>query len=197
MLPDTMPDAIRVVTQPTVEPVLLAEAKLALKIDHDTEDSWLTTHLIAARQASESFTRRSYINQTREIIKAVHPSAPYIVLPYPPVQTITKVEQYTESTGVWTALTLGTGYAALILGDRASVTIKGLTQLGGLFKVVYTAGYGAAGSAVPALLRAAILRRLATMYEHREDSTPLALSSPVITATEEEAAYRVRGNSYL
>lgn len=54
--------AIVVVTQPTVEPVTLTEAKLFSRIDGTLQDALISGLITAAREYCEAFTRRAFIN---------------------------------------------------------------------------------------------------------------------------------------
>lgn len=58
--------ALVIVTQPTVEPITLAEAKSHLRVDSDftADDSLISGLIVAARQEAEQICRRALIKQT-------------------------------------------------------------------------------------------------------------------------------------
>jgi uncharacterized phiE125 gp8 family phage protein len=55
---------IRLVTAPTVEPILLTPAKLYLKVDNTTDDTLITEMIKASRQAIEDYLGYKLITQT-------------------------------------------------------------------------------------------------------------------------------------
>ncbi len=56
--------AIVVVTQPSVEPVTLDEAKLFCRIDGNTQNELVSGLITAAREYAEAFTKRAFITTT-------------------------------------------------------------------------------------------------------------------------------------
>ena len=54
---------IKIIAQPAVEPVTLAEAKLHLRVDIADDDPLITTLIGAARVAAENICRRAFVTQ--------------------------------------------------------------------------------------------------------------------------------------
>lgn len=171
-------------TAPTVEPITLAEAKLHLKLDSDTTDDTLITALIiAAREAAENFTGRALINQTWELTMDTFPEDDIELLPAP-LSSITSII-YKDQDGVNTTLSSSTAYEA----DTYSIPGKACLKFGQSWPaardiqnsvtVTFVAGYGAASSAVPGPIKAAILLLIGNLYENRESveigQTPIEL----------------------
>lgn len=151
---------------PTSEPLSLIEAKQWLRIDHDDEDALVEALIQTARDQVEEYTARSLVNRVITLkLDRSEIARPAIWLPYGPVSTITSVTYYTTD-DVGTVESANDYYLA---GDRlvhegawtwerdwAAVTI------------VYTAGYGAYGSAVPSGLTHALRMLLSDLYEVRQ-----------------------------
>lgn len=55
--------ALVIETQPSVEPVALAEAKNYLRVDITDDDTLITNLIVAAREAVEAFTARSFVQK--------------------------------------------------------------------------------------------------------------------------------------
>lgn len=164
---------VTVTTGPSVEPVTVEEAKEFCRIDISDDDTLLTNLIKAAREASERYTGRAYINQTVKVVGETN--SRMITLPRPPQSAISTVK-YLDSAGAWQALTLTTDYTVIAVGSTIAVYISGSPYVNenGYYtvEIVYTAGYGAAAINVPYALKQAILNRVAAMYENRGNGTP-------------------------
>jgi hypothetical protein len=175
---------ITTVTPPASEPVTLSEAKLWARVDHDAEDSLITSLIVAAREAAENFTRRAFVTQTLRLsVGLPHTRVPWvpgyfempesalygtipnsILLPRPPVAAISGVTTYdTANSG-----TAFTGYA--LINDRLVLNSGAYWPTGmrteGAVEITYTAGYGTA-SAVPSAIKSAIKMHVQAMYDGR------------------------------
>ena len=162
-------------TPPAVEPVTVAEAKAHLRVDNSDSDTEIAAMLIAAREWCEQYLDRTLVN-TQWVMR--FDSFPYeIELPRPPI----------ASSGTTTAVSL-----TYTLGDDSTATLSTTTyrvdrnstpgvvrQLragswpGNLddynaVSVTWWAGYGSAGSSVPATIRHAILLLVGHWYESRQ-----------------------------
>ena len=66
--------SIKITTQPSVEPVTLAEAKLHLRVDIADDDTLITSLIAAARQQAENITRRALCTQSWVLVLDSFPS---------------------------------------------------------------------------------------------------------------------------
>ena len=144
---------MKVITEPSREPVQLSEVKSYLGItdDDDSQDDVILGHIKAARKKVESYLNRSLITQTLEIAFKDWPDNLY--LDQMPVQSITSII-YTDDDG--TDQTLSTAYYSL---DDYSVRHKvylnysydwpSARDVENSIKVRYVAGYGTTGASVP------------------------------------------------
>ena len=176
---------------PTEEPVSIEEVKMHLKLDGDEEDVYLARLIEAARRASERNTGRAYITQTWQYSFQLRDFSRTVKLPKQPYKSITTLEYYDGVTYAWVAMT-ASQYKVLGMGDQGELML--LEYPGSIFRVTYQAGYGASSSYVPADLRAAIMRRVATMYENRQDvivGTIFAKMDKDQSVESLEAPYRV------
>jgi len=174
---------LRRTSEPTNEPVTLAEAKLHLRVDHDEEDDMIRQYVKSARAAIEEYTRRAVITQTWQLTLPDFPQVyPFeIVLPLGRVSSVTSIA-YTDSDGNPQTLTgpssgspAGTGYqedlssdeqARLrppVAGEWPSVQDEAIQPV----TVTFVAGYGADTKDVPDSLRTAVLYQLTDLYEFR------------------------------
>lgn len=167
---------LRLATAPAAEPVSLTEAKLHLRVDISTDDNLITAQIVAAREACEKWTGRAFITQTWERYFDVFPSCEMglIELPHSPAIAITSVI-YTDTNNI--AQTMSSGDYQLdavseparllpVDGEAWPTDVK--PYKANAVKVTWTAGYGAAASAVPGPIKQAILMLIGLMYENRE-----------------------------
>lgn len=163
---------LRVTVQPTEEPVTVDELKAHLRIDGDDENDLLAGYITAARNMCELEGRRAFVTQTQQIQLEGWPCGDRIVLPRPPLQSVTSIV-YIDSDG--NSATMSTAdYAVdthaepgqLILAYSASWPSATLRP-GPAITVTYIAGYGEA-SAVPQIYKQAIQLLAGHYYENRE-----------------------------
>ena len=159
-----------VVTEPTVEPITLAELKEHLRIDGVEQDAYLTALITSARQRVERYLNRALITQTLRL--TLDKAGERIELPRAPLLTISNIKVYGD-TNVESTVSADIYFANLD-------TEPGLVQLktssvwpyhreSASFKVNYTAGYGATAASVPAVIRHGVKMLAGKMYEHRGD----------------------------
>lgn len=91
----------QVVTEPSVEPVTLAELKTYLRgISHTTHDAILNNLITQARTYLEMVMGRAFVQQTRAVYFKSWPAKEFVV-PYPPLQSVTSII-YTDVDGTAT-----------------------------------------------------------------------------------------------
>lgn len=195
MLPSyTQPNrqATKVTSPPASEPVTLEEVKLFLKVDDGTDDSLITSLIVAAREAAENYLRKSLITQTVRLIldrfpfygsadnlavygtvqgsvAALKNSDRVINLPLPPILSIASVKTYNEAN---TGATLSSSLYVLdeiggrVLFNKDAELPTGLREKAAV-EVNYTAGYGATASSVPSAIKNAIMMHVKRMYDYR------------------------------
>jgi uncharacterized phiE125 gp8 family phage protein len=90
---------LHLVTAPTSEPLTTAEAKTHLRVDHNVDDELIETLCLAAQHTVETGTGRKCGSQTWDDKRDSFPcSGEAIVLPYPPVTSVTSVT-YVDQNG--------------------------------------------------------------------------------------------------
>lgn len=174
---------LRVVTPPASEPVTLAEAKVHLRIDTSDEDTLVNGYIVAARQMCELESRRAFVTQTWDLSLEAWPEEGEIVLPRPPLQSVSSVT-YVDSTGAPQTFASG-DYLVDVASEPGRVILgygkswpSATLRPGPSIVVRFVAGYGAAG-AVPQMYKQAILLMVGHYFENRE----AVFAVPNISAT--------------
>jgi uncharacterized phiE125 gp8 family phage protein len=167
--------SVRVVTPPAFEPVTLAEAKLWCRVDEDDtdQDATLMLLIIAMREYAEHLTGRVFAERTLELRLDSFPADGEIVLPYPPVQSVSAIS-YIDSDSAETALDAS---PAAWQEDLTSVParVKSLStgtwptalETYGAVRIQYVAGY-ATHNLIPKTLRLWMQARISSLFENRE-----------------------------
>ncbi|NDD52968.1 hypothetical protein EBZ39_03670 [bacterium] len=166
--------SIRRIVAPSVEPVTLAEFKTHVHEDLSdaTNDTYMTSLLLAAREWCEQYTKRSFITQSWSMQMQALPASDRIYLPRGPIQL-------GGSLAIITVQTNGVGSVF----SSSKYNLEQLTNSLRLIppndwptydtgypwpvKITYTAGYGAAASAVPETIKLAIKHLASFWYEFR------------------------------
>lgn len=212
-----MPSIYELVTAPAVEPVTLAEIKEHGRVDSSDDDAYLTALGVAARELVERQTGRLLITQTWRLTMDQWPgdrcdewwdgvreapitqlSAARVELAKSPIAGITSVvtKDEDDTSSTWAASNYylakqPNGYGRLTRKSSAVWPLVTLRSAGAI-EITFTAGYGAAASAVPYALRHAVKMLALHWYEKREpasecaaaDLMPMGLGSLI-------ASYRV------
>lgn len=160
-------------TAPTSEPVTTAEAKSHLRVDISDDDTLIDTLVASARQMFEGVNGRALFTQTWTLTLDCWPSRSYIVLPRPPLASVTSVT-YIDDNGdstVWdsanyiveTGRTPGRLHLAEDV-DWPSVSLRQASPI----TIAYVAGWATTG-AIPQRYKQAILMLVGHWYENREN----------------------------
>jgi hypothetical protein len=99
----------KIITAPTTDQVLLAEAKLHCRVDGAEEDSLISELISGAREYCEESPRRAFAVATFEAYLDRFPICNQIELPRPPLVSVTSVK-YKDSAGVETTMTVNVDY---------------------------------------------------------------------------------------
>ena len=174
---------LKIVTEPTAEPITTAEAKAHLRVDIADDDTLIAALVKAARRWCEEATNRAFVTQTWDLRLDHFPGwgswrGPYadlasveILVPISPLASVTSIT-YVDTDG--TSQTLATAKYTV---DSASEPARIVPAYGeswpdtrdvpNAVTVRFVAGYGAA-TAVPERIKAAIKLMVASLYENRE-----------------------------
>jgi uncharacterized phiE125 gp8 family phage protein len=160
-----------IATAPSEEPLTRTEAKLHLRVTASTEDTLIDSLILAARERVEEMSSRSIVTRTYDYYLDCWPSCDFILLPMPPIQSITSVT-YIDSAGVTQTMTASDYYLAASSGKLVlktgeswpTATLRGL----GSITIRYVAGYGAA-TASPGWAKHAMRLLIAHWYMNREE----------------------------
>jgi len=183
---------------PASEPVSLTEVKQQLRLAapdeeaiYTDEDSRLNGFIKAAREQVEHICRRALITQTWTINLDGWPSGNEIVLPFPPLVSVTSVK-YTDVDAVQTTFTdysVDTGTPGKIVLDYGETWPSATLRPRSPIEIIFVAGYGAS-TAVPESIRQAILMLVGHLYENRESTTPITISEVPYSVNALLASYR-------
>lgn len=189
--------AVRAVEQATAEPITFEEAAMHLRLDSISsppvydDQALVEMQISAAREFCEAWLGRSLAPQVLEWRGSSFPTtigAPYdsITLPLGPVRGVQSVS-YINSAGA--EIILGVDEYQVDLWDEPAQLYPSYNgqfpmarMAPGAVRIRYHAGYTLGTDSpndvpLPMPLRAAILLVLGDLYENREDSTPLTLST--------------------
>lgn len=174
--------SLRRITDPSVEPITLAEAKAHLRVDpgFESDDSYILGLIAAARHHVEAVSDRTLVRSQWQMKLDAFPSWD-IELPRPPIAAGDIVVTYIPSDGVYQPLTWtqfredrdATPAVIRPLWNRTWPTTRGAEND---VTITYWAGYGDSGRAVPAPARHAMLMLCGGWYANRESIVQGALN---------------------
>lgn len=151
---------------PEAEPVLLAEAKQNLRLDHDSEDELLSGLIRAAREEVEAACGLALVEQGWRLVLEELPRSRIVPLRRHPVRAVMSVTVYGAD-----------GAASLVDPSRYRLEpqarparlefLSDLPDAQNGIEIDFTAGFGEAATDVPDLLKRAIQLLVAHWYEFR------------------------------
>lgn len=178
-------------TEPSAEPVTVAEAKTHLRVDGSDDDTYIGALVTAARQHVEHVTSRALVTQTLALTLDHFPGTAHgildlrmrpeelrgrghdwvIRLPRSPLQSVSSIT-YIDDAGASQTLAaskydVDTSSLVPRITPAYSEVWPTTRPIPNAVTVTFVAGYGAAAD-VPAALKQAMLVLIGTMYEHRE-----------------------------
>lgn len=160
------PTAVR-----SFQPITLAEAKAQIRQESTDDDDLITAYIASAGDYIERRIQRSLASRTWVVELSRFPdNGGEIVLPVPPIQSITSVAYYTSS--VLTALTVGTDYRVNLPLGRIRIGLgksywRMADYMPDAVTVTMVAGY-ATISEIPVAIKQATKLLVGHWYEHRE-----------------------------
>lgn len=163
---------IKLITDVTTEPLTLDEVEAHLRIEADTQDTYLTPLITLAREYAENYTRRSLATKTLELILDVFPKVDYIELPKSPVQSVTsiKYKDYEGSETTWDSgnYIVSNDYlpAKIVLGYNKTYPIYTEYPTDSI-RIRYVAGHNDSNP-IPKSIKQAMLMLIGHLYENRE-----------------------------
>lgn len=151
------------ITPPAQEPVSLAEVKLALRVDSNTDDSHIQNLIKAARVMAEEYLRRALITQTWQLQYDLY--APSMVnLPRGPIQEISFVKVISND---WTETIISE--SAYYLNAGKEVLVFDAAPMGQIVQIQYVTGFGEPSN-VPEPIRQGIITHVIGMYQNRMEN---------------------------
>lgn len=170
---------LTLVTAPESEPIEVDEAKHQVSQDESIEaddDTFEGVWIPAARERCEGATERQLITATWDLLLPCFPCGP-IELPRPPLQSVTSVK-YIDTNGDLQTWASSNYHVDTPVGPKCKrgrilpvygVTWPSTRSQFNAVQVRFVAGYGTAGTDVPARLRQAMLLDIGSMFVHREN----------------------------
>lgn len=177
-----------VTSAPAATPVSATEAKAHSRIDTSDDDTLVATLVEAATARAEAHTGLAFITQTLALHLDEWPCDGLIVVPRAPLVSVSSIV-YRATDGTLTTLD-SAAYQVVTASKPGRIApaygYQWPTLRGTLDDVVVTfvAGYGAAGSSVPADIRAAILLMFGELYDNREGFVTGTIATPLPMAAE-------------
>ena len=174
--------ALHLVTAPAIEPISLDEAKVQCHVEVNDDDALLSGLIVAARQYVEVATRRPLMRQTWDWKLDGFPSCDRLILPLPPVSSITSIS-YVDAAGdsqTWSSALYTTDFPSGPWAQKASVepiyggVWPGTRDVINAVTVRFVCGYGTTAATVPDSLRHAMKLLVRHWYDQR---------SPVLIGT--------------
>ena len=200
----------------TTSAVATSDQKSFMRVEFNDDDTLIGELIKVAQNNVEAYTGRAITQQTLQLFLDRLPyyrdeklregvytapdlnySADYIVLPKPPVASITHVKYYDNDS---TASTFAaSNYYKDVESTQARVVLKNgvswptLTELrqGNAYEVQYVAGYGNSASDVPTPIIQAIKLLTTHLYENRELVTQMSANTIPYTVGQLLQPYRV------
>lgn len=175
---------------PTTEPVTLNQARAHLRLTTTTEDGLIEGLIQVAREMAQTYTKRQLITATYTAKYRDFPdSEGSIQIPRTPLQSVSSIT-YIDNQGATQTLSTDV-YEVLEDDTEAYVVLKPLkswpevqAERKQAVTVTFVAGYGNAGTAVPAAAKSAMLMLIGHLFENRESVNVGNITSKMPMATE-------------
>ena len=174
---------LKLITAPSVFPILLADARAHLRITSTAEDTIITELCKLATEIAENRLARRLITQTWEQYHDEFPNDDFIEIKYPPLQSITSIKYYDEDNVLQTLSSAN--YVVNIIKDPGRVRlIQGETFPSTYTKdnaviIKFVCGYGTAYTNIPHSIFAALKLLISYFFENREALQTIGSGNPI------------------
>jgi uncharacterized phiE125 gp8 family phage protein len=187
------------ITPPSTYPVSLDEAKAHLNVDFDDDDTLIDIYRKAATEDAESFTGRSFYDQTFDFYLDAFPDNDVIELPRSPLIEVIGVYLNGDASPVSTdtyVVDTSNPKPRISLPDGGSWPT--LNDVANAIRVRFRAGYvdedqSPAVGVVPFAAKAAIMLTLGTLYANRE-SVVIGQTATMMPAGAEYLLRKIRAD---
>jgi len=175
-------DALQLLEAPAAAPVLLAEVKSQLRIEHPDDDLMIDRLIktaVAYTDAKGALGHAMITQKWGQWVNSVPPQ--YVRLAMGPLIEVTAV-QYYDIDGALQTDTLsnyeitGTDFTTRI-GPKSGFNWPVTQDRADAIRIEYTAGYGATSASVPETLRHAMMLLIGHWYDNRENTMMDELSN--------------------
>ena len=167
---------LSVETQPPINPITVDDVKAQSIIDHDLDDSLISSYITAARQWCEGYLNRALITTRYKMVLDAWPVSECLDIPRPPlvgIESFTYIDKDDNSA----TLTIADTFVVSTVGTPGRIALKDgvnwptteLRPIAGI-EIVFDAGYGSGATDVPEAIRQAVKLVAADLYENRESS---------------------------
>jgi len=196
--------------------VATSDQKSFMRVDFSDDDTLIAELIKVAQNMAEEYTGRAITQQTLQLFldrlpyysdeklregiytaPDLNSSADYIVLPKPPVSSITHVKYY-DNDGTASTFAASNYYkdttsnlARVVLKNGSSWPTLSELRQGNAYEVQYVAGYGSSASDVPTPIIHAIKLLATHLYENREIVTSMSVNSIPNTVSALLNPYRI------
>ena len=151
---------ITTIVAPSATLVTLADAKNYLKVDYSEDDALIQSLIDSAIKRLEQYAGSAFSPRTLKVVAYVDF---FIEPPYAPINSITKVEYYSDN--AWVEAVLDSDY--YILGDTYKKVYM-VTAPQREYRFTYTCGF----TTLPQSIYNAILKLVADLYDYRASESP-------------------------
>ena len=158
-------------TAPTISPISVAEAKQHLRVDHDSDNNYISSLIKVATASAENYLRRGIMQQTRRWDGCEFPSGGW-VLDLPPLVSVSSLD-YTATDG--STVTVGssvyevdtTSVPGRVYLGKDQTWPTPIESLHDAVRLSFVTGHATSSSAVPVEYKHAIKLMVERWYEHR------------------------------
>lgn len=164
--------SLKIQAAPIEEPVHLAEAKDQCRVEHTVDDSVIGAAIIAARQMAEVELGRALVTRTYDLLLDAFPAcgAP-IILPMPPVASVTHIKYYdvADMQQTWATSDWEADLSGLVprIRPKLDKSFPATRDRLAAVEIRYIAGFGAPKD-VPMAIKQWMLLAIGSMYAQRE-----------------------------